>query len=265
MRLPKKPLESGEMPGSTLRSSVDTRLEARPPGSRCAATSRPCEIATRAGVDVHSAACVSRERRCPFFDGCLKQRNRAEAAAADVVIAAYDALYSGFAIDPYSISLILIDEGCWPRAVEHIKGPAVETLATNSWVGPKPRRRLSVEAAAAATADLLDLRHLARKALVANGPGSLRRKAIIGSGLSERDCHDAIELEKRRLRDTGLPRACPGRSGNGRSTRRRRTSERWPTSLSGVPSLGSWRPSGNRTVVCGSCRPTAKPDTTARR
>ena len=48
---------------------------------------------------MHETACAADGRRCAFFDGCLKQRNRAEVAAADVVFAAHQALFTGFAVE----------------------------------------------------------------------------------------------------------------------------------------------------------------------
>ena len=56
--------------------------------------------AIEARTEVHETACASAGRRCAFFDGCLKQRNRAEVAAADVVVAAHHALFTGFAMEP---------------------------------------------------------------------------------------------------------------------------------------------------------------------
>ncbi|MEE3098466.1 MAG: bifunctional DNA primase/polymerase, partial [Pseudomonadota bacterium] len=81
-----------------------------------------------AGQDVHPTACRRKERRCALFETCAKQKNRAEVAAADVVVAAYDVLFTGFAIEAASIGLVLIDEGCWARATEETRGQFVETF-----------------------------------------------------------------------------------------------------------------------------------------
>ena len=75
------------------------------------------QAAVSSRLNVHEAVCsTTGGRRCAYFDGCLKQRNRTEITAAEVVVAAYDALYTGFAIDTSTIGAVLIDEGCWSRA-----------------------------------------------------------------------------------------------------------------------------------------------------
>ena len=78
--------------------------------------------AIAARLEVHETACAGGGHRCAFFDGCLKQRNRAEVAAAEVVVAAHQALHTGFAVEAGSIAAIVIDEGHWSSAVRDDTG-----------------------------------------------------------------------------------------------------------------------------------------------
>ncbi|MBA3323915.1 MAG: bifunctional DNA primase/polymerase, partial [Rhodobacteraceae bacterium] len=130
------------------------------------------QAAMEAGEDVQTTACLSASGdRCARLEGCLKQTNRTEVAEADVIIAAYDALFTGFAIQPDSIGLIVIDEGCWQRAHEALAGLAVETFAYEHLsVQTRSRKPEGFDAAA----DLHALRVRAAAAFEASGEGPLR-------------------------------------------------------------------------------------------
>ena len=159
--------------------------------------------AVEAGEDVQTAACASSDgsRRCTCFHGCLKQANRIDVAGADVVIAAYDALFTGFALQSESIALVVIDEGCWQRAIESERGLHAETFDQDPVVAqtrsPKPD-------AFAAAADLHALCARAAKAFLANGAGPLRRSRLLEAGLTVEDAALAIVFEARHLRGSGL-------------------------------------------------------------
>ena len=170
--------------------------------------------AVKAGIDIHSAACSGTGgRRCTLIDSCLKQRNRIEVEAADVVIAAYDALYSGFAIDPATLGLLLIDEGCWQRAEDRTAGTWEASVPQEIMRGRHGRRQ--EERLVEDAADLLDLRGRALAAFTANRPGALRTDALRQAGLTEVDCLAAVRLEERALRDPGL---YPGMPAEERAT-----------------------------------------------
>lgn len=187
------------------RAAVWRGYEARHPRLRrpMCADLEAVRAAIQAGVDVHSAACATQNgRRCIHFDGCPKQANRAEVADADVVFAAYDTLFTGFAIQPASVALLLIDEGCWARAVDESDGLCVESL---------PGDLIDRDAAAARTpeafgrtADLHELRGRLAAAMSANGPGPLSRRLLRAHGLNADDAGVARSIEKRRFRDPGL-------------------------------------------------------------
>ena len=160
------------------------------------------EAATTAGLDVQTTVCAaSNGRRCAFFAGCLKQVNRAEVAEADVVVAPYDALFTGFAGQLDTIGLVLIDEGCWGRAAVRQGGVYVETFPhAHLTLTPRRRGRHAFDE----DADLHDLRRRAAATFAANGPGPLKQRDVVAAGLSAEDVLLAAAFERRRLIDPGL-------------------------------------------------------------
>ena len=168
-------------------------------------------LAIDAGLDVNSSVCAAEDgRRCRFFAGCPKQRNRREVADADVIVAPYDVLFTGFAVELASIGLIVIDEACWPRAIRHHRDLHVESFTSGPLAGLPSLSRL---AQAAMTADLDACRLRAVAAFRANGPGALSKAAVIAAGLTAEDCRTAANLEHRRCRE---PRLRPGMSAEDR-------------------------------------------------
>jgi hypothetical protein len=153
--------------------------------------------AIEARLEVHETACAANGRRCAFFEGCLKQRNRAEVAGAEVVVAPHQALYTGFAVEAGSIAAILIDEGLWESAVREPTRIGIEAFAYEM-LGHSLGRRDSD----AAVADLQDLRRRAVQAMIDDGPVS--RSRLRAPGLDAEACLLAVSLEARRLRDPGL-------------------------------------------------------------
>lgn len=158
------------------------------------------------GLPVHEHACLAKSgARCRHFETCLKQRNRREVAAADVVVAPYDALFSGFAFEEDNVALLLVDEGCWQRAVEITRDLAVEDLLTEpvSGMGGDHVGRGPV----AAMADLVAGRERLAKALICAAEGTALVTALKQAGLSHDDCTHAARLEDWRRQD---PRLIPG-------------------------------------------------------
>jgi len=165
------------------------------------------DAAILAGEKVHETACASRKGRCPLFDACAKQRNKTQVSEADVVVAAYDALFTGFTVKRSEVALILIDEAVWPRAIRQTVGIVLETLAEDELRGGRGRSAKAKERDGARLADLIDLRRRALRALSSCAPGAARRSALVAEGLTAEDCRAAAGLEERSLRDTG---PCPG-------------------------------------------------------
>ena len=158
------------------------------------------KAAITARTTIHGTVCIHGDHRCSFFLRCRKQANRREVETADVVIAAYDVLFSGLAVDAASIGVILIDEGCWSRAEQETICICDDAVPDGLMRKAKGRRRQ--ERAAAAIADLLHLRQKLGGAL--DQLGVLRSAAVLATGLTETDCRDAAALEKQTLRVTGL-------------------------------------------------------------
>ncbi|MEZ5913467.1 MAG: bifunctional DNA primase/polymerase [Paracoccaceae bacterium] len=156
-------------------------------------------IASR--LPIQDTVCRGRDGvTCRHIAGCAKQRNRREVAAADVVFTAYDALFTGLALDHDDIALLLVDESCWARAVETRQALSVEEIADE----PVADMRGSAGRASAAMADLSASRTKLVSALVANGAGPLSRKGLRDAGLTTRDCRLAARFELSRITDPGL-------------------------------------------------------------
>jgi Rad3-related DNA helicase len=105
--------------------------EATEPGTKAPMC---CDIpavkaAIEARLEVHETACAGHGHSCRFFASCLKQRNRAEVATADIVVAAHHALFTGFAVETGAIAAIVIDEGLWSSAVREPTGIGIDALA----------------------------------------------------------------------------------------------------------------------------------------
>lgn len=166
--------------------------------------------AITAGSDIHGTACVRGTHRCAFFEGCRKQRNRSDVAAADIVIAPYDALFSGIAVDASGIGVILIDEGCWRRA---------EVRLTCDWSREPPihsaRSRSGYERAVADAVDRLGLAARVTETIRGCGVGPLSSEALRAAGLGVEACRNAATLERKAIRDPGL---FPGMTAEQRRT-----------------------------------------------
>lgn len=156
-------------------------------------------IAIEAGAHVHRSICDDgKGRRCPYFEGCLKQANRRATADADVVFAAYDALFTGFAAETSSFGALLIDEACWPRARRDTERVHIARFADGPLEGL--RARGGAMAGFGDQADLADLRRRAAEAFKTSGSGPLDDEALRKRGLTAKACGTAAELESKRIR-----------------------------------------------------------------
>lgn len=165
-------------------------------------------MAIASGLPVFPNGCLRRGgSKCHAFDACLKQENINEIAQADVVVAPYDTLFTGLSIASKDIALLVIDEGCWARALTEGRGLYVETLAhVGLSLEPKWEDR---EAEAQAWQDLFALRSLAAKALARNGPGPLARNNLVDVGLTAETCAKAAALEAQLCPDPALQPGLP--------------------------------------------------------
>ncbi|OWU81705.1 hypothetical protein ATO6_23475 [Oceanicola sp. 22II-s10i] len=167
--------------------------------------------AIAARLDPQSAVCVDRQgRTCRYFEGCLKQQNRNEVADADVIVAPYDALFTGMAVENSDIALVVIDEGFWQRAVRRTD-LVVESLGEVS-VADQDAGALR-NRTTAAMADRAAFGGRLRRALLAQGSGALTKTATLAEGLTAGTCRDMVQIEARGLDDPGLR---PGLVGHAR-------------------------------------------------
>ncbi|WP_306110413.1 MULTISPECIES: bifunctional DNA primase/polymerase [Roseovarius] len=147
------------------------------------------------GLSVQDHACRSREgNQCRFFESCLKQQNRKDAAVADVVVAPYDALFSGLAFSEDNVALILVDEGCWQRAVETCSDLFVEDLLDEPLHGMGENRVGG--SPVAAMADLSAFRQAAARALRQGQKDMSLIRSLRAEGLTHKDCQHAAKLEE---------------------------------------------------------------------
>ena len=160
-------------------------------------------MAVAARREVQTSVCDDgKDRRCRFFASCLKQANRREVAAADIVIAPYDTLYTGLALNAATIGCILIDEACWQRAVAEDRSLTLDDLDDIAVHGLA--RFGSKVGSAARMADLVVLRQKLHEAFLRNGHGPLDRRWLREKGLTIDDARAAAALERMRLQDPGL-------------------------------------------------------------
>ena len=202
------------------RVAVLRGYEARDPASRrrMCADLDAVRAAITAGVDIQSNACTRGARRCAIFDGCLKQQNREEVEAADVIVAAYDVLFSGLPIDTDALGVILIDEGCWRRA---------EMRLTCNWGADQPRDDALARQRAAVSG-----------AIDSSGAGVVTTQSLRVAGLTAEACTAAAALDRRGVRPAGLFRR-DGRRGATRGDRRGEGERGDPHPGRGVGSVGS--------------------------
>ena len=165
-----------------------------------------------ARLDPQTTICTGKGGlRCRHLETCAKQRNRRQVREAEIVVAPYDALYTGFAIDGGSVGVIVVDEGCWARAIRETEALSLEGLTTDllGLLGTGQKRdRLAAQAA-----DRHALRRILQQALAENGPGAVRREPLLHAGLTVSLCADAIDRERSQLVHSGLR---PGLQGSER-------------------------------------------------
>ena len=149
--------------------------------------------AIRAGLDVQVSACRSGTHHvCPNHDSCLKQQNRREIAGADIVVAPYDALFTGFASETDHFGLLIVDEGCWQRAltedqISFADLAARPLLDLSPW---GPRDRIDGQ-----RAELDRARRLLTKVLAEAAEGPLTRSQLVAAGFDADLCRAASRIE----------------------------------------------------------------------
>ncbi|GHC66377.1 bifunctional DNA primase/polymerase [Neogemmobacter tilapiae] len=187
-----------------LKVAVHRGYEAKQPGRKeimCRDIDM-VRMATKAGLPVFPNTCLRKGGvKCHAFELCPKQWNRDDVEKADIVLAAYDALYTGLPVSPEKLALVLIDEGCWVRSVKET-GLYLHDLRQPDAVDEQ--RSGDADHEAEAWAALFALRYKAADALQANGRGPLSRQVLLDKGLSVSDCATAGVMEIQLRVDPGL-------------------------------------------------------------
>jgi hypothetical protein len=198
-----------------IRVAVHRGYEAKMPGLR----QSMCQdldmvrLAIASGQSVFPNACMRRGgARCHNFDLCAKQDNLRQTETADIIIAAYDNLFTGLSINTDNVALMVIDEGCWERAIKTVTIAVEEITAIEA--NDEPRLADPAEEERA-WADLFRMRTFVANALRANGTGPLSRHQLIDVDLTADACREAAVLEVRLRVDPGL------RPGMAQAARRR--------------------------------------------
>ncbi|WP_054008831.1 bifunctional DNA primase/polymerase [Cypionkella psychrotolerans] len=164
--------------------------------------------AIAAKVDIQSSVCFrSQSQQCRLYASCAKQANRREVLAAQVVVAAYDAMFTGFAGDKQDLGLIMIDEACWPRSFEADSGLTIEALPSLGIAGISGSRMQ--DAQGAALADVVAMRQKLSAALVWLTVGEVTGAALESFGFDAQICECAIISEYDAL---PAPHLRPGQS-----------------------------------------------------
>lgn len=164
-------------------------------------------MAIASGQSVFPNACMRRGgARCHNFEACAKQSNLAEVHRADVVLAAYDSLFSGLPIKADDVALLVIDEGCWERAIKRTQLALAEITAMDACSEPRMNDPDEEELA---WTELFNLRKLVQQALRTHGPGVVPRQVLRTSGLSVDACERAAVLEVQLRVDPGLRPGLP--------------------------------------------------------
>ncbi|MBC7737875.1 MAG: hypothetical protein H7245_11810 [Candidatus Saccharibacteria bacterium] len=182
---------------SSITSATRTPMCGDIPGIRAAIVAK---------VDIQSSVCFrSQRQRCPMFATCAKQANRREVQEAEVVVAAYDTMFTGFAGATQDFALILMDEACWARSFEADSGLTVEALPHLAIGGVAGSRKQDAEGAD--LADVVVARQRLTAALASLSEGEVTGSALSSLGLDAEFCQSALASEYDALTD---PHLSPG-------------------------------------------------------
>lgn len=164
-------------------------------------------LALASGLSVFPNACMRLGgARCHNFENCNKQANLRDIESADIVLAAYDSLFTGLSVDAEKFAVVVIDEGCWERATRQVQIGIAEITAIDAVDEP---RMNDPDAEARAWTELFRLRNLVVEAFKSNGPGVVSKRSVVAAGLTAADCALGAALEIQLRVDPGLRPGLP--------------------------------------------------------
>jgi hypothetical protein len=185
------------------------------------------EDAIAIGHDVETSVCGSGkpgEPSCPYRDQCEYQKQKRAVAAADVVIAAHQALFHRVpkqATD--NIGLVIADESWWQAGILPNRELRLSNFADEPLLHPVLQkgdfrgksRSWRMITADEATNDLHVLSAKAQAAFDATPEGALvAKQAVVATGLTADDCAEAVKLEWQRKVENAIK---PGMSLDARA------------------------------------------------
>ena len=75
------------------------------------------KAALKIGAEIEETVCKHKEARCPFYDTCHYQAQKAPAKKADVVFAAHEILFQDDQALGKGFGLVVVDEGFWQDGI----------------------------------------------------------------------------------------------------------------------------------------------------
>jgi hypothetical protein len=170
------------------------------------------EDSLAAGYDPEQTACGSpkpNKPACPYYAECAYQRQKADVARADIIIASHQSLFYRLPKQGrQALALVIVDESWWQNGARPNQITPVASLAGELIGFPVLRETKEVKGRHTykvdeiATNDLLTLSQKAQRAVeTVTDEGFLSRDAIVATGLTAEDCTLAITLEWRRKRE----------------------------------------------------------------
>lgn len=164
-------------------------------------------MALASGLSVFPNACMRRGgARCHNFENCNKQANLRDIESADIVLAAYDSLFTGLSVNAEKFAVVVIDEGCWERASREVR---IGIADITDFEAVDDSRMVDPDEEVRAWTELFRLRNLLAEALKANGPGVVSKQSILAAGLTSADCALGAALEIKLRVDPGLRPGLP--------------------------------------------------------
>ena len=165
------------------------------------------KAALKIGAETEETVCKNKEARCPYYDTCHYQAQKAPAKKADVVFAAHEALFHKIPALGKGFGLVVADEGFWQ---DGITGTRLAIAGLDHELKAFPVRYKGVSEVESWTNDLRKLIQQLQAALKAMPDGYVTRQPLIDAGLKPKtidqdsSCSVARKLEWQRKVETGM-------------------------------------------------------------
>lgn len=165
------------------------------------------KAALKIGAEVESTVCRRKEARCPFYETCHYQAQKAPAKKADVVFAAHEILFQMVEALGKNFGLVVVDEGFWQ---DGLTGTRLATDRLDHELEAFPVRDYGGNRLDTETTNLRDLIERLQVALADMPDGYVRSAPLIEAGLrsstafEDSSCSVARKLEWKRKVESGM-------------------------------------------------------------